>query len=101
MPVIADVEDVILDYLNNIIFDEIDKRINHLDISDFTRFCFLGGGSNYLKRFLSAKYIENNSVFIQDAYYMTARGLLKRAIMIYKDKISGVKNKVSGGLNEK
>lgn len=92
--VIPEIEDVILDYLNNIIFDEVDKRINHLDISDFTKFCFLGGGSNYLKRFLSAKYIENNSVFINDAYYMTSKGLLKRAIMLYKDKIRG-------GLNEK
>ena len=89
MPVNPEIEDHILEYLNSIIFEEIDKRINHLDISDFTKFCFLGGGSNYLKRFLSAKYIDNNSVFIQDAYYMTARGLLKRAIMLYKDKVRG------------
>ena len=89
---IPDVENIILDYLSNIIFDEIDTKINHLDISDFTRFCFLGGGTTYLERFLSAKYISNNPVFASDAFYMTAKGLLMRAIMLYKDKVRGVAN---------
>ena len=87
MKPIEEVDNLILEYLTNIIFDEVDSKINHLDISDFTRFCFLGGGSKYLRRFLEAKYIDNNPVFVKDGYYMTAKGLLMRAIMVFKNKV--------------
>lgn len=82
-PIMEKVDEIILTYLIETVFSEIDTRLEDLNISIFTKLVFLGGGSVYLKRFLEAKYTEREILFVEDGYFANARGLYKRGERLF------------------
>lgn len=82
-PIMPKIDEIILNYLMETVFTEIDTRLDDLNISIFTKLVFLGGGAEYLKRFLEAKYTERKIVFVEDAYFANARGLYKRGERLF------------------
>lgn len=82
-PIIQQVDEIILNYLMETVFEEIDVRLEDLNISIFTKLVFLGGGAEYLKRFLEAKYTEREILFVENPYYANARGLYKRGERLF------------------
>lgn len=82
-PIIEKVDEIILNYLMETVFSEIDTRLEDLNISIFTKLVFLGGGAVYLKRFLEAKYTEREIVFVEDGYFANAKGLYKRGERLF------------------
>lgn len=82
-PIIKEVDEIILNYLIETVFSEIDTRLEDLNISIFTKLIFLGGGAVYLKRFLEAKYTEREIIFVEDGYFANAKGLYKRGERLF------------------
>ncbi|MGL5715814.1 MAG: hypothetical protein ACRCX2_22520, partial [Paraclostridium sp.] len=83
-PIIEKIDKAILEYLMESIFPEIDSKINAMEMGMYTRFVFLGGGSDYLRRFLEIKYInkENPVTFIKRPFYANVKGMYNRAVNI-------------------
>lgn len=81
--IIEQVDSIILNYLIETVFSEIDTRLDDLNISIFTKLVFLGGGATYLRRFLEAKYTEREIIFIEDGYFANAKGLHKRGERLF------------------
>ena len=80
---IPEVDGIILKYLMETIFLEIDKKLENLNMSIFTKLVFLGGGSVYLKRFLEAKFTNREIVFVENGYYANAKGLYKKGERLF------------------
>lgn len=77
------VDGIILNYLMDTVFSEIDTRLDDLNMSVFTKLVFLGGGAAYLRRFLELKFTERDIVFVEDGYYANARGLYKKGERLF------------------
>lgn len=86
--IIEEVDSKILEYLQATVFEEIDNRLSHLEISRFCKFVLIGGGASYLERFLTAKYLDNETHLVKDVYYANALGLYKRGLSAYKNKLN-------------
>ena len=86
MDIIEKIDDKILEYLMSSTFDEIDRCLNEMGISMFTKIILLGGGSTLLKRFLDARFIQESKRtvhYVNNGYYANSLGLFKRAEKLY------------------
>lgn len=81
--IIPKVDEIILSYLIETVFAEIDTRLDDLNMSIFTKLIFLGGGASYLKRFLDMKFTDQKIIYIEDSYYANARGLYKKGERLF------------------
>ena len=75
--IIPAIDEAIYKALEKEIFPEISNMLNNLD-SLFTKYVFIGGGSDYLKRFLEMKFKEEKQYsiyFTKDSFYANAIGL--------------------------
>ena len=85
--IIPKVDDIIIDYLINGIFKELDIELNMIKPSMYCKYLLTGGGSSTLQRFLETKFIEDKEkVFLEDGYYANAKGLYRKAIRIFNEK---------------
>ena len=84
---IAAIEDKILEYLMTNVFNEIDQCLDEMEVSTlFTKYVFLGGGSNALGRFLDAKFVKDKNsqpIYVNNPYFATSLGLFKKGERIY------------------
>ena len=97
------VEDKILDYLIENVFAEINQCLNEMQVSPIlTKYVFLGGGSDILRRFLDASFTTkdeeedeiNAPIYVENPYFATSLGLFKKGERIYKyDKHTAAKTK--------
>jgi hypothetical protein len=82
------IETKILDYLIENVFSELDKCLDEMQVSPlFTKYVFLGGGSDLLSRFLDAKFMKSKNsmpIYVDNPYYATSLGLFKKAERLYK-----------------
>lgn len=84
---INEIEDKILEYLMTNIYNEIDKCLDEMQVSPlFTKYVFLGGGSDLLSRFLNAKFIEEKNttpIYVNNPYFATSLGLFRKGERLY------------------
>ena len=86
---IPEIDEAIYKSLETEIFPEIDNVLQGLD-SLYTKYIYIGGGSDYLQRFLIRKFKEEkeyDSYFTKDSYFANAIGLYARG-----EKLLGYKN---------
>lgn len=81
--IIPKIDDIILKYLMETVFTEMDKKLRDLNMSIFTKLVFLGGGASYLKRFLEAKFTNREMIFVENGYYANAIGLYKKGERLF------------------
>lgn len=84
---INEVEDKILEYLDDHLFNEIYQCFDEMQVSElFTKYVFLGGGSDLLSRFLDARFVEfrkSKPIYVKNPYFATSLGLFKKGERIY------------------
>ncbi len=84
---IDSIETKILEYLMENIYNEIDQSLDEMQVSPlFTKYVFLGGGSDLLSRFLDAKFIEEKGskpIYVDNPYFATSLGLFKKGEKLY------------------
>lgn len=85
--IIPKVDDIVIDFLINNIFKELDVELNLIKPSMYCKYLLIGGGSETMQRFLEAKFVEDKEkVFLEDGYYATAKGLYGKAKRIFNEE---------------
>ena len=84
---INEIEGKILEYLMASIYNELDQCLDEMQVSPlFTKYVFLGGGSDLLSRFLDAKFIKEHNtdpIYVDDPYFATSLGLFRKGERLY------------------
>jgi len=84
---INEIEDKIINYLMENIYNEIDKCLAEMEVSElFTKYVFLGGGSDLLSRFIDIKFMKDKNIdpiYVDDPYFATSLGLFKKGERLY------------------
>ena len=87
--IIPRVDDLIMSYLINEIFSELDKELDMIKPSLYCKILLGGGGSITLQRFLDAKFIEDkDKIYLKKSVFANAIGLLGKAVRLFNEKES-------------
>lgn len=87
--IIPKVDDIIMSYLIDETFAELDKEIDMIKPSLYCKMLLGGGGSITLRRFLDAKFIKDrDKVYLKKSVFANASGLLRKATKLFNAKES-------------